>query len=80
MPGKYHMALFMIVCRYRGLFEFMAYVEAAEFTSRLFQSPLNVAVTPATALPRSVLEFIAIQPLQHPISRVRNFRVCSVII
>ena len=48
-------------------------LEAARFGSKLFQSLWNLAGTSAALLPRCLPNFRAIQPLQHPISRLRDF-------
>ena len=48
-------------------------LEAARFRFKLFQSLWNLAGTSATALPRCLSNFRAILPLQHPISRLRDF-------
>ena len=40
---------------------------------RLFQSLWNLAGTSAALLPRCLSNFRAIRPLQHPISRLRDF-------
>ena len=48
-------------------------LEAARFGFRLFQSLWNLAGTSAAALPRCLSNFRAILPLQHPISRLRDF-------
>ena len=49
-------------------------LEAARFGFRLFQSLLNLTGTWAAVLPRCLLNFRAIQPLQHSISWLRDFR------
>ena len=46
-------------------------LEAARFWFKLFQSLLNMAGTSAAALSN----FSAIRPLQHPISRLRDFTI-----
>ena len=48
-------------------------LEAARFGSKLFQSLWNLAGTSATLLPMCLSNFRAIRPLQHPISRLRDF-------
>ena len=48
-------------------------LEAARFGFKLFQSLWNLAGTSATLLPRCLSNFRAIRPLQHPISRLRDF-------
>ena len=48
-------------------------VEAAIFGFKLFQSFWNLAGTSAALLPRCLSNFRAIRPLQHPISRLRDF-------
>ena len=48
-------------------------LEAARFGFKLFQSLWNLAVTSAALLPRCLPNFRAIRPLQHPISRLRDF-------
>ena len=48
-------------------------LEAARFGFKLFQSLWNLASTSAAALPRCLSNFRAILPLQHPISRLRDF-------
>ena len=48
-------------------------IEAARFGFKLFQSLWNLAGTSAALLPRCLSNFRAIQPLQHPISRLRHF-------
>ena len=53
-------------------------LEAARFGSKLFQSLWNLAGTSAALLPRCLSKrclsnFRAIRPLQHPISRLRDF-------
>ena len=48
-------------------------LEAARFRFKLFQLLWNLASTSA-ALPRCLSNFRAIRPLQHPISRHRDFR------
>ena len=48
-------------------------LEAASFGFKLFQSPWNLAGTSAALLPRCLSNFRAIRPLQHPISRLRDF-------
>ena len=48
-------------------------LEAARFGSKLFQSLWNLAGTSAALLPRCLSNFRAIRPLQHPISRLRDF-------
>ena len=48
-------------------------LEAARFGFKLFQSLWNLAGTSAAQLPRCLSNFRAIQPLQHPISRLRDF-------
>ena len=47
--------------------------EAARFGSKLFQSLWNLAGTSAALLPRCLSNFRAIRPLQHTISRLRDF-------
>ena len=48
-------------------------LEAARFGSKLLQSLLNLAGTSAALLPMCLSNFRAIRPLQHPISRLRDF-------
>ena len=48
-------------------------LEAARFEFKLFQSLWNLAGTSAALLPRCLSNFRAIWPLQHPISRLRDF-------
>ena len=48
-------------------------LEAARFRFKLFQSLWNLAGTLAALLPRCLSNCRAIQPLQHPISRLRDF-------
>ena len=48
-------------------------LEAARFGSKLFQSLWNWAGTSAALLLRCLSNFRAIRPLQHPISRLRDF-------
>ena len=48
-------------------------LEAARFGSKLLRSLWNLAGTPAALLPRCLSNFRAIRPLQHPISRLRDF-------
>ena len=48
-------------------------LEAARFGFKLFQSLWNLAGTSAALLPRCLSNFRAIQTLQHPISRLRDF-------
>ena len=48
-------------------------LEAARFGFKLFQSLWNLAGTSASLLPRCLSNFRAIRPLQHPISRLRDF-------
>ena len=48
-------------------------LKAARFRFKLFQSLWNLAGTSAAALPRCLSNFRAILPLQHPISRLRDF-------
>ena len=48
-------------------------LEAARFGFKLFQSLWNLAGTSAALLPSCLLNFRAIRPLQHPISRLRGF-------
>ena len=48
-------------------------LEAARFGFKLFQSLGNLAGTSAALLPRCLSNFRAIRPLQHPISRLRDF-------
>ena len=48
-------------------------LEAARFGFKPFQSLWNLADTSAAALPRYLSTFRAILPLQHPISRLRDF-------
>ena len=48
-------------------------LEAARFGFKLFQSLWNLAGTSAAMLPRCLSNFRAIRPLQHPISRLRDF-------
>ena len=48
-------------------------LEGARFGFKLFQSLWNLAGTSAALLPRCLSHFRAIRPLQHPISRLRDF-------
>ena len=48
-------------------------LEAARFGFKLFQSLWNLAGISAAALPRCLSNYRAIRPLQHPISRLRDF-------
>ena len=48
-------------------------LEAARFGFKLFQLLWNLAGTSAALLPRCLSNFRAIRPLQHPISRLRDF-------
>ena len=48
-------------------------LEAARFGFRLFRSLSNMTGTSAAALPWCLLNFRAMRPLQHPISRLRDF-------
>ena len=48
-------------------------LEAAKFGFKIFQSLWNLAGTSAALLPRCLSNFRAIRPLQHPISRLRDF-------
>ena len=48
-------------------------LEAARFGFKLFQSLWNLAGTSTALLPRCLSNFRAIRPLQHPISRLRDF-------
>ena len=48
-------------------------LEAARFGFKLFQSLWSLAGTSAALLPRCLSNFRAIRPLQHPISRLRDF-------
>ena len=48
-------------------------LEAARFGFKLFQSLWILAGTSAALLPRCLSNFRAIRPLQHPISRLRDF-------
>ena len=48
-------------------------LKAAGFGFKLFQSLWNLAATSAAMLPRCLSNFRAIRPLQHPISRLRDF-------
>ena len=48
-------------------------LEAARLGFKLFQSLCNLAGTSAALLPRCLSYFRAIRPLQHPISRLRDF-------
>ena len=48
-------------------------LEAARFGFKLFQSLWNLAGTSAALLPRCLSNYRAIRPLQHPISRLRDF-------
>ena len=48
-------------------------LEAAGFGFKLSQSLWNLAGTSAALLPRCLSNFRAIRPLQHPISRLRDF-------
>ena len=48
-------------------------LEAARFRFKLFQSLWNLAGTSAALLPRCLSNFRATRPLQHPISRLRDF-------
>ena len=48
-------------------------LEAARFGFKLLQWLCNLAGTSAALLPRCLSNFRAIRPLQHPISRLRDF-------
>ena len=48
-------------------------LEVARFGFNIFQSLWNLAGTSAALLPRCLSNFRAIRPLQHPISRLRDF-------
>ena len=48
-------------------------LEAARFGFKLLQWLWNLAGTSAALLPRYLSNFRAIRPLQHPISRLRDF-------
>ena len=48
-------------------------LEAARFGFKLFQSLWNLAGTSAALLLRCLSNFRAIRPVQHPISRLRDF-------
>ena len=48
-------------------------LEAARFGFELFQSLWNLAGTSEALLPRCLSNFRVIRPLQHPISRLRDF-------
>ena len=48
-------------------------LEAARFGFKLFQSLWNLTGTSAALLPRCLSNFRTIRPLQHPISRLRDF-------
>ena len=48
-------------------------LEAARLWSKLFQSLWNLSGTSAALLPRCLSNFRAMRPLQHPISRLRDF-------
>ena len=48
-------------------------LKAAIFRFKLFQSLWNLAGTLAALLPRCLWNFRTIRPLQHPISRLRDF-------
>ena len=48
-------------------------LEAVRFRFKLLQSLWNLAGTSAALLPRCLSNFRAIRPLQHPISRLRDF-------
>ena len=48
-------------------------LEAARFGFKLLQSLWNLAGTSAALLPMCLSNFRAIRPLQHPISRLREF-------
>ena len=48
-------------------------LEAARFGSKLFQSLWNLAGTSAALLSMCLSNFWAIRPLQHPISRLRDY-------
>ena len=48
-------------------------LEAARFGFKLFQSLWNLAGASAALLPRCLSNFRAIRPLQHPITRLREF-------
>ena len=50
-------------------------LEAARFGFKLFQSLWSLAGTSAALLPRCLSNFRAIRPLQHPISRLRDFTI-----
>ena len=49
-------------------------LEASRFGFKLFKSLWNLAGTSVALLPRCLSYFRAIRPLQHPISRLRDFR------
>ena len=48
-------------------------LEAARFGFKLFQSLWKLAGASAALLPRCLSNFRAIRPLQHPVSRLRDF-------
>ena len=48
-------------------------LEAARFGFKIFRPLWNLAGTSAAPLPRCLSNFRAIRPLQHPISRLRDF-------
>ena len=48
-------------------------LEAARFGFKLFRSLWNLAGNSAALLPKCLSNFRAIRPLQHPISRLRDF-------
>ena len=48
-------------------------LDVARFGLKLFQSLWNLAGTSVALLPRCLSNFRAIRPLQHPISRLRDF-------
>ena len=48
-------------------------LKAARFGFKLFQSLWNLTCTSAARLPRCLSNVRAIRPLQHPISRLRDF-------
>ena len=77
-----HSKIFRIKPWYQGLYSLSGKtsyrkiswsLEAAGFGFKLFQSLWNLAGTSAELLPRCLSNFRAIRPLQHPISRLRDF-------
>ena len=77
-----HIKIWGLVCQKQGLYSLSGKtsyrkiswsLEAARFGIKLFQSLWNLAGTSAALLPRCLSNFRAIRPLQHPISRLRDF-------